>query len=144
MNVFKYVVLVFAFSLFYAHTKMTSCKTIIDGVVMQGSCKGILRYGKFVGYYPSGILAWEVHYKDDKLHGRFSHFYPNGSPHFTGFYKAGVLHGDFTQYARDNTTLKTTFKKGVLHNWLYVITEGKKIQALQYYYGKLTAQKYLD
>ncbi|GAB0172770.1 hypothetical protein NHP164001_07860 [Helicobacter trogontum] len=123
---------------------MTSCKTIIDGVVMEGTCKGILKHGKFVGYYPSGVLAWEVHYKNNMLHGRFRHFYANGNPHFIGFYKHGILHGDFVQYASDNVSLKTTFKRGVLHNWLYVVTQKKKIQTLRYYYGKLIAQEYFD
>lgn len=129
---------------FYSHAKLTPCETIIDNVNMKGSCKGVLKQGKFLGYYSSGILAWEVNYKNNKLHGEFKHFYPNGNQHFTGFYKHGVLHGSFTQYSQDNVILKTNFKNGVLHNWLYVITNGRKTQALQYYYGKLVAQKYFD
>lgn len=124
--------------------KTTPCSINIDGIDTQGMCKGILKHGKFVGYYSNGMLAWEIHYKDDKLHGKFRHFYINGTPHFSGSYKHGVLNGDFVQYGQGDMLLQTRFKKGVLHNWLYVIKKGHKMQALQYYYGKLVAQKYFN
>lgn len=125
--------------------KTTPCSIVIDDIVTYGTCKGVLKHGGFVGYYPNGMLAWDIHYKDDRLHGKFKHFYPDGSPHFVGSYKHGVLNGNFVQYNTDGTRLlRTNFKKGVLHNWLYVIQNGLKVQALQYYYGKLIAQKYFN
>lgn len=144
MQIRVYIIFIFIASLVNLYAKTTPCNIIIDGISAQGTCKGILKHGKFVGYYPNGMIAWEVHYKDDKLHGKFRHFYTNGNPHFIGSYKHGVLNGDFMQYSEDNMILHTHFKKGVLHNWLYTIQNGVKIQALQYYYGKLVAQKYLN
>lgn len=144
MQSFKYVILVFFLSVSQMYAKLSPCSVIIDGILTSGMCKGILKHGRFVGYYPNGVIAWEIHYKDDKLHGKFRHFYQNGNPHFVGLYKNGVLNGDFVQYGRDDMLLHTSFKKGVLHNWLYVIKNGDKVQALQYYYGKLIAQKYFN
>lgn len=119
------------------------CDTIIDGVVLHGSCKGILKHGEFIGYYPNGMVAWNVHFKNDLLHGKFIHFYPNGNIHFSGSYKNGVLSGAFKQYNQHNQILNATFKKGVLHNWLYVIQDDKKLQILKYYYGKLIQKHYI-
>lgn len=144
MQICRYMFFVFAISLVNVYAKTTPCNIMIDGIVTQGKCKGILKHGRFIGYYPNGMLAWEIHYKDDKLHGKFRHFYANGSPHFVGSYKHGVLNGDFVQYDKNDMLLQTHFKKGVLHNWLYIIKSGDKIQALQYYYGKLVAQKYFN
>ncbi len=144
IKICKYIVFIFIFAFTYAYAKVTPCGITIDGITMHGTCKGVLKHGKFVGYYPSGVLAWEVHYKDDKLHGKFSHFYTNGSPHFIGSYKQGVLQGAFVQYGQNDTLLHAYFKKGVLHNWLYSTKGQQKLQALQYYYGKLVAQKYFD
>lgn len=139
---FKYVVLVSALMYSCAYSKTTACSVVIDDIVLHGTCKGVLKHGRFIGHYPSGLVAWEVHYKDDKLHGAFRHFHANGNPHFVGSYKHGILHGNFVQYGSDDRTLHTQFKKGVLHDWLYVLQGRQKLEALQYYYGMLVAQKY--
>lgn len=144
MGIARCVFLIFILSLFFIHAKTNLCGAVIDGIAIHGQCRGALKHGKFVGYYPSGILAWEIHYKNDKLHGKFQHFYANGSPHFIGSYKNGVLNGKFVQYAKDNGVLTANFKHGVLHNWINITLQGKKTQALQYYYGKLITQKYFD
>lgn len=122
----------------------TICDTMIDGIMMKGQCKGALKHGRFVGYHKNGAMAWEVHFKNNVLHGKFKHFYPNGNLHFTGSYKNGVLHSSFVQYNQDNGMLQANFKKGVLHNWLYVFYNGQKVEALKYYYGKLAQKLYLD
>ncbi|RDU65884.1 hypothetical protein CQA53_05390 [Helicobacter didelphidarum] len=121
-----------------------TCTTIIDETTLQGTCKGILKHGKFIGYHKNGMLAWEVHFKNNILHGKFTHFYPNGNIYFTGFYKNGMLDGSFKQYNQYDEALHANFKKGVLHNWLYTLYDDKKLEALRYYYGKLILQKYLD
>lgn len=128
----------------FAFAKLNSCQVVIDGIILDGTCKGTLKHGKFVGYYKNTMIAWEVHYKNDYLHGSFKHFYPDGKLHFHGYYKKSKLHGPFYQYNTKNQVLKANFNNGVLHNWLYKFDEDKKIQSLKYYYGKLIMQKFSD
>lgn len=135
---------IFLFFLSCIHARLGQCQVMIDGIVLNGTCKGVLKHGRFVGYYDNTMPAWEVHYKNGVLHGQFKHFYPDGSLHFAGFYKNAKLHGRFYQYNTKDKALKTQFKNGVLHNWLYVFDNNQKIEALKYYYGKLVGQKYFD
>ncbi len=115
-----------------------SCSAVIDNIVVNGNCKGILKHGKFVGYYDSGMPAWEVNFKYNKLHGKFKRYYPNGGLHFEGRYKDGVLDGKFIQYRQeDGRYLKARFKKGVLHGWLEVYENHSKIDSIKFYYGAI-------
>lgn len=138
----KLYIVLFLVLLHSGYTK-TKCETIVDSVTLHGFCKGILKQGEFIGYYPNGMVAWNVHFKDDVLHGKFTHFYPNGNIHFSGSYKNGILNGAFKQYNQYNQMLIANFKKGVLHKWLYAIQDNQKIQALKYYYGKLIQKNYV-
>ena len=74
------------------------CQALVDNVVLDGECKGVLRHGEFVGYHNNGMPLLLVNFKNDELHGKFMRFYPNGVPHFSGFYKHGRLNGKFTQH----------------------------------------------
>ncbi len=139
----KGIFLLFIF-IYFCLAKDADCYAKIDDTILYGKCRGILKHGKFMGYYSSGIPKWEVHYKYDILHGKFIHFYSNGEIHFIGSYKNGVLNGSFTQYNQQNTSLVANFKKGVLHNWLYIFRDKEKIQGFKYYYGKITQRRYFE
>ncbi len=124
--------------------KSVVCFTQIDDTIVYGKCKGVLKHGKFVGYYPSGITKWEVHYKYNVLDGRFANFYPDGNLHFSGYYRNGILDGKFTQYNKKHDSLVANFKKGVLHNWLFTFRGKEKTQGFKYYYGKVIQRRYFE
>ena len=127
------------------HAKLSACKASIDGLMLEGTCKGILKHGRFVGYYENGLLAWEVSYKNGYLHGVFRHYYPGGALHFQGEYRQSKLQGRFYQYDSVGAqSLRASFKDGLLHGWLYVFDNERKVEALKYYYGKLVRQEYID
>ncbi|RDU73087.1 hypothetical protein CQA66_02325 [Helicobacter aurati] len=138
----KYLLFILLSSSVYG--KLSSCQVMIDSILLNGLCKGVLKHGKFIGYYNNGIIAWEVHYKNGYLDGSFKHFYPDGKLHFSGYYKKSQLHNTFYQYNTQEQILKAHFKNGVLHNWLYIFDNNQKIEALKYYYGKLIRQEFLD
>ncbi|STQ85500.1 hypothetical protein LS73_007450 [Helicobacter muridarum] len=140
----RYILFIFILILSFAFAKLNQCQVVIDEIILDGTCKGSLKHGKFVGYYKNTIVALEVHYKNDYLHGSFKHFYPDGKLHFYGYYKKSKLHGSFYQYNTKNQVLKANFKNGVLHNWLHIFDENKKTLSLKYYYGKLIRQEFLD
>lgn len=145
--ILKICVRFFVFFTLFCFVKIyaSPCFAYIDGVRVDGECKGVLKHGEFIGYHRNGMPSWVVRYKNNVLHGKFYHFFPSGNLHFTGSYKNGKLDGPYRQYNVDNFMLKANFKHGVLHNWLYTIdNNNKKLEALKYYYGKLRLQKYLD
>ena len=72
-------------------------------------------------------------------------YYPGGSLHFQGECRQSKLQGRFYQYDSVGAqSLRASFKDGLLHGWLYVFDNERKVEALKYYYGKLVRQEYID
>lgn len=141
MKLFSILLSLFIFSDFLFATY--SCSVKMDTFILKGTCKGTFKHGEFIGLYPNGNRAWIVNYYHDELHGEFINYHSNGTIHMSGNYESGKLNGDFIKYLDNGYTLNATFKLGVLDGWLSVTNKnGKKIEEMKFYFGKLVSRNY--
>ncbi len=101
--------------------------------------------GPSTKFYPDGLKAEVLHWKDNMKHGTWKQFYEDSTLRLSSHYVMDQLNGTYTVYNRDQKlVLDGTYKNGKMDgDWKFFNNEGNVKRVLSYRMGNILNEEEL-